>query len=147
MSKNQHIFTLKIIRFIVLLVIPSFLIFSLDSRGIGVRPSCISLFTYSYINDGQDHSMYFDSTQSNNIKVHFCKDIVYHISACNNQSASFLFELYDNKGLLIYSNKNGSKENEWSLKFNDPMDCNIKLTKLSPQNSPVAVNLLIGFKP
>lgn len=145
-SRLQHIMH-KYGRIFIPLVLSALIFLTIDTRGIGTRPNCISAFTVNYISDGQDHSMFFDSTQSCTINIHFSKETPYHISACNTQSASFLFELYDTKGKLIYSNIKEKRTNEWTLKFDDPMDCSLKLTKLSPENAAVAVNLLIGFKP
>lgn len=146
MKFNSKQIVKKYAKILAFLIIPTFLFLAVDTRGVGVRPACITSFTYNYISDGQDHNMFFDST-STLIKIHFCKELVYHIEACNNQSASFLFELHDSKGNLIYTSSKEQSNNKWTIKFDDPMDCSLKLTKLSPENKAVAVNLLIGFKP
>lgn len=145
--EHKH-FNNKYSKLIILFVVPILLfVIEIDSRSNIYRPACISTFSANYISDGQDHSLYFDSIQSNTIKIHFSNNIEYRIDACNNQSANFLLEIYDNNGNLIYSSIKNPQNNNWTLKFDDPMDCNLKLTKLSPEKTAVAVNLLIGFKP
>lgn len=131
-----------------LLLIPLFLLASIGfAQPTGILERCQNYFEDKYISDGQQYRALLAGEEVAEFHATFYEENRYRLVVCGaKDNQTIIFNVYDKKRNLLYSNKDYDNAPFWDLYFSSTTDCIIEARLDTNIQQSGIVYLLIGFE-
>jgi len=107
---------------------------------------CETFFNESYISDGQYNNTIIKKGESKSINITLLGGNTYRIAVCGEKSKKIHYTLKDQKGNILFSNKEFEYAPYWDFEIKQTLECNLIMYNDDTTISNDKTILIIGYK-